>query len=151
MSLTNNPNRTTGAGGDLLGRVKRAHDERLESDPGIDSGGEPREASVEGPGAEQFEGAEARAKAGTGGPLERRMVECARAVLDSRFESSEGVREAVVEAVVEARYGALVSGKDREQMLETVHRMLDDDPSFRAELETMLIHAARELGRAAGG
>lgn len=130
---------TIGAAGDLVGQMRRAHEEA--AGVGEASAGE---ASAGGEAAEVQSADSARAS-----PLEERLVETARQVLENRFDDPRAIRESVVETIVEERYGAVVTGDGGEQIVETVKQVLEDDVTFRAEVDHMLLQAARRLGRAA--
>lgn len=131
---------TIGAAGDLVGRMRRAHQEAAQAEEVTEGG-----AAVGGrPAAEAAADEPARAS-----PLEQRLVETARQVMENQFDDPRAIRESVVETIVEERYGAAVQGEGGEQIAQTVKQVLSDDIGFRAEVDQMLLYAARRLGRAA--
>jgi hypothetical protein len=146
MNIQND--RTHGAAGHdgtLLGRVHQAHDREIDESEEVE--GRER-ASTEGSSLDE---AEDTLKAQVGDRLQRRMIGCAREILDGRLDSSEQVHGEIIEAVVETRYDGVADEQRRTELVEALEATLGADPAFRAEVENMLIHAARKLGRAEGG
>jgi hypothetical protein len=134
-----------GRNGSLLGRVRSAHDHEIDES----EESEPRKtASRE---QHSLDEAENNLKAQAGDRLQRRMIGCAREILDGQLDSSEKVRGEIIEAVVETRYDGLADQQRRTELVEALEATLGADPAFRAEVENMLIHAARKLGRVKGG
>lgn len=136
---------SAGRDGNLLGRVHRAHDHEIEESENSETG---ETASAE---ESSLDEAEEVLKAQAGDRLQRRMIGCAREILDGRLDSSNQVRGEIIEAVVETRYDGLADEQRRTELIDALEATLGADPAFRAEVENMLIHAARKLGRAKGG
>lgn len=146
MKVGNNPNTGAVQGDDLLGRMRQAHDEEVAAATGNDAASG-AEASTETLSLEEAQQAAATDQADR---LERGMLKTARDVLESKFEQPGEVREAVVDSIVDARYGAFVEGEHRQDIVDSVKETLSNDVAFRSEVDNMLIHAARRLGRAQG-
>lgn len=143
MTIHNDQSRDLGGAGDLLGRVRRAHGRELDGSESLEDAERTRPPLSDG-----LRAAERRVVSETDGELKRRMVETAGEVVAGHHESADGVREAIVDTVVDANYDELVAGDGREAIVAAVKETLTRDATFRAEVENMLIHAARRLGRA---
>lgn len=142
MTMNDTSRMEVGGPGDLIGRVRRAHDAELDGPEPAD------DAEVDRPPlSDGLREAERRITSAIDGDLERGLVSTACEVVAGRYDSADAVREAVVDTVVEAKYDQLVVGDDRDAVVDTVHATLTGDATFRAEVESMLIHAARRLGR----
>lgn len=133
-----------GAGSDLFERMRAAHAEAAEAATGsseADGAGGSAAADVSGP-----EAADAGPPLEEAAPLERRLMQAARHVLQGDFDRPGEVRRAVVDTIVEQRWSHVVDAEADSGMLETLRNSLSEDLAFRAEVDNMLLHAARRLG-----
>ena len=143
MTIDNSSSVDPAAAGDLLARVRRAHDRALEGGEATEAGDVDRPPLSDG-----LREAEHRVADQADAPIERGMIATACQVVAGQYESADQVREAVVDTVVEARYDDLVAGRQRDDIVAAVKETLTHDATFRAEVENMLVHAARRLGEA---
>ena len=141
MTIDNSMSVDPAAAGDLLDRVRRAHDRALESSEATDAGDVERP-----PLSDDLREAERRVVAEVDAPIEREMIATACEVVAGQYETADQVRAAVVDTVVDARYDDLVAGRQRDDIVAAVRETLTGDATFRAEVENMLVHAARRLG-----
>ena len=133
-----------GAGnqGDLLQRMQRAH--TRESEAAGKVGDSPAfDASQRSSAA----GKSDRASRAQNPELEDELLTTASAALEGEFETDDQIRGAVVETIVDTRYGDDLADSERSRIVSTLEQTLVDDQEFRAEVDNMLILAARELAR----
>lgn len=131
-----------GGGDDLLQRMERAHAREVEAAGSVD-GAASSAASGSLEGVDRSDAA-----SGAGSPeLEKQLLTTASDALDGDFSGPDEVRAAVVETIVDTRYGDGLAKSERDQIVTTLEQTLVDDPEFRAEVDNMLILAARELAR----
>jgi len=134
-------NAVGGPGGeDLLQRMEKARSREVEESASFD---EAREAADGG----SVDGAERAAEVDESDPVESRVMETARRALDGDIESPEAARDEVVEAVAEERYSGMIDETNRDDFMKSVKDSLADDVEFQAEVDNMLMHAARRIGR----
>lgn len=137
-------NAVGGAGGeDLLQRMQKAHDREVEDVQESASFDEAREAAD----GTSVEGADRAAEVDESDPVETRVMETARRALEGDIESPEAARDEVVETIVEERYSGMIDETNRDSFMKSVKDSLADDVAFQAEVDNMLMHAARRLGR----
>ncbi|MGM0555887.1 MAG: hypothetical protein ACQEVA_05885 [Myxococcota bacterium] len=131
------------AGGkdDLLERMERAHRREAEAANSVDAGSSFDATRVgdaqKTTGASQTEKSE----------LETHLLETASAALEGEYDGPDDVRGAVVETIVDTRYGEGLARSERSHIVETLQQTLVDDREFRAEVDNMLILAARQLAQ----
>lgn len=128
-----------GGGDDLLQRMERAHAREVEAASSVDSA-----ASSAATGSL---GGVGRSGAAESSELEAQLLTTASDALDGNFSGPGEVRAAVVETIVDTRYGDGLAQSERDRIVTTLDQTLVDDPEFRAEVDNMLILAARELAR----
>lgn len=131
---------------DLIARMRRAHDQELAASAEAESA----DAETASISSRSLREAEEIAAAETDGQLARKLLGTARRALEERFEGGGEIRGAIVDAIVDSRYGDVVEGEGREEIVAAVKETLDDDPGFRREVDNMMLKAARQLGRAQG-
>lgn len=134
-----------GAKDDLLARLRRARERaRLQGDDVRENQNLGSVVSID-----RARGLE-RAEAGGPPELQERLLETASAALEGRFEDSKSLRAAVVEIIVDTRYGSGLARSERARLVQTLQQTLVDDPEFKAEVDHMLVLAARELAAPQG-
>jgi hypothetical protein len=132
---------SAGGNDDLLERMQRAHTRETEAASSVDSGSS-FEATRTGR-ADRTNGASP-----TKHPeLEKQLLETASAALDGQYDGPDEVRAAVVETIVDTRYGEGLAKSERSRIVDTLQQTLVNDREFRAEVDNMLILAAKELAR----
>lgn len=137
-------NAVGGAGGDdLLRRMQEAHDREVEEVDGAGAFDEARESALDG-GPEEADRGESVDESD---PVEGRVLETARRALEGEIESPERARGEVVETIVQERYSGMIDESNRDALVQSVKDSLADDVAFQAEVDDMLMHAARRLGR----
>ena len=127
-------------GGDLISRMREAHDQAAAEGKKAAAAG--REVSGTGIGSAD------RGESPVADGLEKKLVDTARRVLQDELGHPSDVRETIVDTIVEERYGEMAEDSDGGQIVETVKDVLKDDVAFGAEVDNMLVQAARRLGRA---
>ena len=127
-----------GAGEDLIQRMKEAHHSEVEQAPESDA-----PSSATATSAESVGGADESDDA----KLQENLLGTASDALDGKYESSDQLRGAVVETIVDTRYGTNLSDEQRTSVVDTLKQTLVDDVEFQREVDNMLILAARELAR----
>lgn len=78
--------------------------------------------------------------------LQARLLAIAGDALDEKYATPTDIREAVVDAILDERFGDSVKGIEREHVSNTLKASLVDDPQFSRQVDNMLILAARKLG-----
>ena len=82
-------------------------------------------------------------------PVQRRLMETARCVLNGDFEGDvQEVRASVVDEIFDEDWKGRLPADRREAIGGAVRDALTGDLAFRTEVDHMLLHAARMLGRA---
>jgi hypothetical protein len=91
--------------------------------------------------------ASSTAPASASTPLQDRIeVEASRA-LNGEFSTDAEVRSAVIDVIIDEKFGDRLSVADRRKMTRTLKENLVDDPGFVRQVDDMLLLAARELAR----
>lgn len=129
------------SGDDLLQRMERAHARETEATSNVDAAASSGAGSLEGVDR-------SGATSGAGSPeLEKQLLTTASDALEGNFSGPDEVRATVVETIVDTRYGDGLAKSEHDRIVTTLEQTLIDDPEFRAEVDNMLILAARELAR----
>jgi hypothetical protein len=81
-------------------------------------------------------------------PLKQSLLQVAERAIQGRFDGESDARNAVVESIVAQRYSAGLEPEQTEQIMRTLTATLAGDPTFCAEVDQMLLLAARELNSA---
>lgn len=82
-------------------------------------------------------------------PVERRLLETAREALNGEFDGDvQAIRASVVDEIFDETWSERLPADRRESIGGAVREALTDDLAFRTEVDHMLLHAARLLGRA---
>jgi len=82
--------------------------------------------------------------------LDGRLKATAARALDGSAESAEEVRGEVVEIIVDDKFGETLSAREKRTLTKNLKTALVDDPAFKREVDSMLLLAAREIGRSRG-
>lgn len=133
-----------GAGdqGELLQRMQRAHTRETEAAGEVgDAGAFDASQRTSGIGKSD------RALRSQNPELEAELLSTASDALEGKFEGDDQIRGAVVETIVDTRYGDDLADSERTRIVSTLEQTLVDDHEFRAEVDNMLILAARQLAR----
>jgi hypothetical protein len=82
-------------------------------------------------------------------PVQRRLLETAQGALDGDFDGDvHAVRATVVDEIFDEQWKERLPADRRESIGGVVREALAGDLAFRTEVDHMLLHAARLLGRA---
>ena len=141
-------NHSIGQGEDLLEQMRSVHAEAAQAADDVSG---PSGADAAG-SADPAVGPQGAGKAGgpAADPLEETLLETAKGALSDQFDGPDEVRQAVVDTILEQRWGHVVDAGDDGGLGESVRDMLSGDLAFQAEVDNMLLHAARRLGASDG-
>jgi hypothetical protein len=133
-----------GMGNDLIAHMREVHAQAADASPEASSAvsgspGRTTEASL----LERIDGVDAQ------DPVQRRLLETAQGALDGEFDGDvHAVRATVVDEIFDEQWKGRLPADRRESIGGVVREALAGDLAFRAEVDHMLLHAARLLGRA---
>ncbi|MBA2660961.1 MAG: hypothetical protein H0U74_01595 [Bradymonadaceae bacterium] len=140
MKIGNNPPNITEISDNLLERMQDAHQEaKASTSPHscatkIDLECLPDIEAVPTESGEQAQ-------------IEAKLLMVAQSLLTDDYSMTPTeVRESVVEIIVDQKFGDMLDAVERRRVADTLKEALVDDPGFSAEVDDMLILAARKLG-----
>ncbi|GEM_PF-2877617 len=82
-------------------------------------------------------------------PVQRRLLETAREALNGEYDGDvRAIRASVIDEIFDETWSERLPAERRETIGGVVREALTDDLAFRTEVDHMLLHAARLLGRA---
>jgi hypothetical protein len=126
----------------LLDRMRKAHNSESEAVGKVDS------ASSYSAAEQASRAGKASEATGSKNPeLETELLTTAADALEGKYGDDDEIRGAVVETIVDTRYGENLAQSERSRIVSTLEQTLVDDQEFRAEVDNMLILAARQLAR----
>lgn len=140
--------------GGLFERIEHAYQQGKLDEASVDVAKAAAPAGVGAPGApgagEPVGAASAPAPSGQGweqldNPVQRRLLEICAEALDGGFDSEDALRDSVVEAIIEHRYGGPLLEGHSAKIMQTLRVTLSTDPNFRQGVEHLLLLAARTL------
>lgn len=134
-----------GTGDDLLARMQEAAEaaksEKVSNDFSVPAQEASSKVDPTGPGTQPAEPTS---------NLSQRLKVTAANALEGKTESADAVRSEVVDIVIDEKYGDTLSGKEKRKLTKNLKAALVDDPTFKREVDSMLLMAARDIGTSRG-
>jgi|GEM_PF-6724602 len=137
--------------GGLFERIEHAYQEGKLNEAGGEVAATEAPAAARPLGADEPAGAASVAAPDANGwehlenPVQRGLLKICSQAIDGGYASEDDLRDSVVEAIVELRYGGPLLEGHSAQIMHTLRATLSTDPNFRQGVEHLLLLAAREL------